>query len=53
MLEKHAVVLTEKEKEAHDKAVSMAQQRRIEKVAQQRAEAQKQKENQNAEKEEG
>ena len=53
MLEKHGVVLTEKEKEAHDKAVSRAQQRRIEWGARQKAEAKNQKENQDAEKEEG
>jgi len=50
-MEKRAVVLTEKEKKAHSKAASKAQQRRIEQTAQQRAEREEGKEN--AEKEKG
>ena len=42
-MEKRAVVLTEKEKEAHVKAVSKAQQRRIEWAANKRAETKNQK----------
>ena len=51
LMEKRAVVLTEKEKKAHSKAASKAQQRRIEQTAQKRAERKEEKEN--AEKEEG
>lgn len=50
-MEKRAVVLTEKEKEAHSKAASKAQQRRIEHAAQKRADRKEERENAEKEKE--